>query len=65
MSEREKVKRGLIVYIALVVYGAVVWGVQDELRGRPVWAQYGSIALWAGIAFVFVWTLAARRDNEE
>jgi hypothetical protein len=47
-------KRLLSSYLMLVVYGVVVWGVADEMRHRPEWAQWGVLFLWAMIAWPFV-----------
>jgi hypothetical protein len=39
-------RRFATTYFMFVVYGAVVWGTEDQIRPRPGWAQWGMLLLW-------------------
>jgi hypothetical protein len=60
----QDVKTKLAVYLVLFVFGVIIWGAADEMRHRPEWAQFGMIAFWAGIAYVFVSALPTDRADE-
>jgi hypothetical protein len=57
-------KRLLSSYLMLLVYGGVVWAVADEMRDRPGWAQWGSLFLWALIAWPFADGFFGRKNEE-
>ena len=60
--------RGVVpkLYLLLVLYGAIMWGAQDQIRHRPGWAQWGMLLLWAGIACpFFLWLSGDSSDKEE
>lgn len=47
-----------------MLFGAIVWGAADETRFRPEWAQWLTLALWAGIAAFFLnWALEGAYES--
>jgi hypothetical protein len=58
-------RRFATTYFMLVVYGAVVWGTEDQIRHRPGWAQWGMLLLWGVIAWPFADGLFGRSRDDE
>jgi hypothetical protein len=58
-------KRKLFVYVVLFVFGGCAFSAGGQMRHRPEWAQFGLVALYATIAYVFVLALLPTENEIE